>query len=89
MDDVRAATIGYIHRNIEIYIGQPILKAAKTTRGPRVVHALRARNEIITLTARPFASLCEELKGKYLLVDVRRSNVTLLKFPIMLLLLNS
>lgn len=45
VDDVRAATIGYIHRNIEIYIGQPILKAAKTTRGPRVVHTLRPQRD--------------------------------------------
>ena len=42
VDDVRVATIGYIHRNIEIYIGKPSLQAAKTTRGPRVVRALRA-----------------------------------------------
>ena len=45
VDDVRVATIGYIHRNIEIYIGQPILKAAKTTRGQRVVHVLRAERD--------------------------------------------
>lgn len=49
-----AATIGYIHRNIEIYIGQPNLQAAKTTRGPHVVRALREE----------LAPLWEELKGK-------------------------
>ena len=85
MDDVRAATIGYTHRKIEIYKGHPSLQAAKTTRSPRVVRALRAQL-LITLTARTFASLCEELKGKCLLgVDVRRSKMTLLKFPIMLI----
>ena len=45
MDEVRAATNGYIHRNIEIYIGQPSLQAAKTMRGPRVVRALRAQRD--------------------------------------------
>ena len=45
VDDVRAATNGYIHRNIEIYIGQPSLQAVKTTRGPRVVRALCAQRD--------------------------------------------
>ena len=83
MDDVRAATNGYIHRNIKTYIGQPSLQAAKTMRGPRVVRALRAQ--------RDYNSHREAFGPAFRGIEreMRRSKMTLLKFPIMLLLLNS
>ena len=83
MDDARAATNGYIHRNIEIYIGQPSLLAAKTMRGPRVVHALRAQRDYNSHRE----AFGPALRGVER--EMRRSKMTLLKIPIMLLSLHS
>ena len=83
MDYVGAATNGYIHRNIEIYIGQPSLQAAKTMRGPRVVRALRAQRDYNSHRE----AFGPALRGVER--EMRRSKMTLLKIPIMLLSLHS
>ena len=71
-------------------MGQPSLQVAKTTRGPRVVRALRAGQDYNSLgEAFCFALRGIECEKASLPVELRRSKTTLLNFIIMLLLLHS